>query len=122
MRNAIAAGCLLIASLTPFWMHQQQSQSQTPPQNASQSPRPKTNPIPDTFVNLKVLPKDITKPKLVGMMRDFCITFSVRCNYCHAVTDDLTEGSFDSDEKDTKVKARELIKSILDASPHSSGN
>ena len=75
MRNTIAAGCLMIASLTPFFLHQDQSKSQTPPQSAAQAPRPKTNPVPDTFINLKVLPKDITKPKLVGMMRQFCITF-----------------------------------------------
>jgi hypothetical protein len=122
MRNGIAAGCLMIASLTPFLLHHEQPQSQTPPQTSAQSPRPKTNPIPDTFVNLKVLPKDITKPRLVGMMRQFCITFSVRCSYCHTVSDDLTEGSFDSDEKDTKVKARELIKSVLSAGSNSSGN
>jgi hypothetical protein len=112
----------MIASLTPFLLHHEQPIPQAQPQTSAQSPRPKTNPIPDTFVNLKVLPRDIAKPKLVGMMRQFCITFSVRCNYCHTVSDDLTEGSFDSDEKDTKVKARELIKSILDASPHSSGS
>jgi len=122
MRSTFAAGFLMIASLTPFWLHQDQPKSQTPPQNASQAPRPKTNPVPDTFVNLKVLPKDITKPKLVGMMRQFCITFTVRCSYCHTVSDDLTEGSFDSDEKDTKVKARVLLKSILDMNVQSPGN
>jgi hypothetical protein len=122
MRNAIAASCLMIASLTPFWLHQEQPRPAAPAQNPATAPRPKTNPIPDTFVNLKVLPNDITKPKLVGMMRQFCITFSVRCSYCHTVSDDLTEGSFDSDEKDTKVKARELIKAILEMNSHSPGN
>jgi hypothetical protein len=122
MRSTIAASFIMIVSLTPFWLHQDQPKSQTPPQNASQAPRPKTNPVPDTFINLKVLPKDITKPKLVGMMRQFCITFTVRCSYCHTVSDDLTEGSFDSDEKDTKAKARVLLKSILEMNTQSSGN
>lgn len=122
MRSTIAAGCLMIASLTPFFLHQEQPKPQAPSQNAAQAARPKTNPVPDTFTNLKLLPKDITKPKLVGMMRQFCITFSVRCSYCHTVSDDLTEGSFDSDEKDTKVKARVLLKSILEMNMQSSGN
>src|SRR5689334_7346299 len=36
--------------------------------------RPKSNLIPDHFVNLQVLPRDIKKPQLVGMMKQFCIT------------------------------------------------
>jgi len=76
------------------------------------APRPSTNPIPDGFTNLQVFPKDISKSELVGVMKQLSITFKVRCLYCHAVSDDLTTGSFSSDEKDTKVKARELIRMI----------
>jgi hypothetical protein len=112
MRREIAAGFLAIASLTPFWMHQDPPKSAAPAQNPPAATRPKSNPIPDQFFNLRVLPKDIAKPKLVDMMKQFAITFSVRCSYCHAVSDDLTEGSFDSDEKPTKLKARELMKTI----------
>ena len=79
--------------------------------------RPKSNPIPDHFVNLQVLPKDIKKPQLVGVMKQFCMTFNVRCLHCHAVSDDLMTGSFDSDEKDTKQKARELLKLIYATTP-----
>ena len=82
------------------------------PQSDNQ-PRPKDNPIPNTFVNLQVLPKDISKRDLVGMMKQFSITFGVRCSYCHEVSDDLTEGRFDSDAKPPKEKARELIKTLL---------
>ncbi|MFZ0818884.1 MAG: hypothetical protein WAM91_02360 [Candidatus Acidiferrales bacterium] len=121
MRSEIAASILMIASLTPFWLQQDPPKSVAPPQNSSTARRPQSDPIPDKFVNLKVLPKDITKPKLADMMKRFCITFSVRCNYCHAVSDDLTEGSFDSDEKETKLKSRELIKAILEISKISSG-
>src|SRR5262245_49910175 len=82
-------------------------------QEPQQSPaRPKSNPIPDHFVNLQVLPKDIKKPQLVGIMKQFCMTFNVRCLHCHAVSDDLVQGSFDSDEKESKHKARELLKMI----------
>jgi len=82
------------------------------PQSDNQ-PRPKDNPIPNTFVNLQVLPRDISKHDLVGMMKQFSITFAVRCSYCHEVSDDLTEGRFDSDAKPTKEKARELMKTLL---------
>ena len=87
------------------------------PQEPPQPPaRPKSL-IPDRFVNLQVLPKDIKKPQLVGIMKQFCITFSVRCLHCHAVSDDLTQGNFDSDEKETKQKARELLKLIYATEP-----
>jgi hypothetical protein len=122
MRGGIAAGVLAIASLTPFWMHQDPPKSAPPAQNPPAAARPKTNPIPDQFTNLKVLPKDITKPKLVDVMKQFSITFGVRCSYCHAVSDDLTEGSFDSDEKPPKVKARELMKSIQALKVEGAGN
>jgi hypothetical protein len=82
----------------------------------AQSPtekRPGDNPIPDTFTNLQVLPKDISKRDLVNVMKDFCMTMKVRCSNCHTVSDDLTEGSFSSDDKETKVAARNLIRAIL---------
>ena len=122
MRRTIATCCLMIASLTPFCLRQEQSKSATPAQDSRAAVRPKTNPIPDTFFNLKVLPRNITKPKLVNVMRQFSITFGVRCSYCHTVSDDLTEGSFESDDKESKQKTRELIKTILEMNPQSSGN
>ena len=82
-------------------------------QNVAQT-RPKDNPIPNTFVNLQVLPKDISKRDLVGIMKQFSVTFNVRCSYCHSVSDDLTEGSFDSEEKPAKQKARELLRSVIE--------
>src|SRR2546427_301351 len=61
--------------------------------------------IPDHFTNLTVLPTTITKPELMGIMKQFAITMKVRCSYCHTVSDDLSEGSFASDEKPTKEEA-----------------
>lgn len=119
MRNTVAVFCLIVA-LTPFFAHSKQANS-SPTQNPSTAARTQTNPIPDKFVNLQVLPKDITKPKLVNIMKQFCITFSVRCSYCHSVSDDLTEGTFDSDEKPTKAKTRELIKAIVEMNKNSPG-
>jgi hypothetical protein len=82
-------------------------------QEPQQQPaRPRSNPIPDHFVNLQVLPKDIKKPQLMRIMKQFCMTFNVRCLHCHAVSDDLMTGSFDADEKESKQKARQLLKLI----------
>jgi hypothetical protein len=73
---------------------------------------PKPPNIPDHFTNLTVLPTTITKPELIAVMKQFAITFKVRCSYCHAVSDDLSEGSFASDEKPTKEEARKLMRLI----------
>ena len=118
MRSGITAGCLMLAALTPFWLRQEQPKSATPAQNPSTETRPQANPIPDKFTNLQILPKEITKPQLIGVMKQFSITFGVRCSYCHTVSDDLTTGSFDSDEKAPKQKARDLMKTILQTSGH----
>jgi hypothetical protein len=71
--------------------------------------------IPDHFTNLTVLPATISKTELLGVMKQFAATMKVRCSYCHAVSDDLSEGSFASDEKPTKEEARKLIRLIHQA-------
>jgi len=116
MRRIFVIACLLSACVVAAAFAQQSANAPIPGGNP-QSPavRPKENPIPDAFVNLQVLPKDISKRELVGMMKQFSIIFSVRCSYCHAVSDDLTQGSFDSDEKEAKKKARELIRTLMAA-------
>jgi hypothetical protein len=84
---------------------------------AAQQPAAPAKPpnIPDHFTNLKVLPTTITKPELMGIMKQFAVTMKVRCSYCHAVSDDLSEGSFASDEKPTKDEARKLMRLIHQA-------
>ncbi len=126
MRNAVAASCLAILFLMPFRLQTEQPKSATsiqnpPGQNPPPATKPQMIPIPDKFVNLQVLPKDIPKDKLVAIMKRFSITFGVYCSYCHMVSDQLTEGNFDSDEKPNKQKARELLKFILEATKNSSG-
>jgi hypothetical protein len=99
--------------LLPLHAQQPATTAQQPAAEVDQSvTRPKNNPIPDTYVNLMVLPKDITKKELIGVMKNFSMTFGVRCSYCHAVSDDLTAGRFETDDKETKRKARELVKAI----------
>lgn len=67
--------------------------------------------IPDTFSNLEVLPKDIGKGELIGVMRDFAGALGVRCNYCHVGEDpNSLEGyDFASDEKAHKRAARVMM-------------
>ena len=89
--------------------------AQQPTNPAAQATPAKRPNIPDTFTNLTVLPAAITKPELMGIMKQFSTTFKVRCSYCHAVSDDLSEGSFASDEKPTKEEARKLMRLIHQA-------
>lgn len=67
--------------------------------------------IPDEFTNLKVLPKDISKRELVGIMRDFSGALGVRCNYCHVGEEgaDLSTFDFASDDKEAKVVSRVMM-------------
>lgn len=111
-RGLVLSAVLVLASLMAAQTPAQQSPTQTPP--PAQKP-PMRDPIPDTFTNLQVLPKDIAKPRLVRIMKSFCITFEKRCSFCHVATDDLSQADFASDEKETKKKARELLRYILEA-------
>ncbi|AVR44242.1 c-type cytochrome [Christiangramia fulva] len=61
--------------------------------------------------NLKVLPQDITKDSLMGLMKNYETSLSVHCNYCHTPSkEDPTKLDFPSDEKLEKVIARGMIK------------
>ena len=80
----------------------------TPPAQAPAA-APKRIPIPETFINLTVLPANISRPDLMAIMRQFSITMKVRCSACHAVNDDLTEGNFASDDKPMKADTRKLM-------------
>jgi hypothetical protein len=82
---------------------------------AAGTPNSTASPIPDRFVNLQVLPKDIPKQQLVNIMKQLSVTFEVRCSHCHTVSDDLKDGTFDSDEKEVKKKTRELLKMIYES-------
>ncbi len=96
-------------------------QQSTPPaaQTPSDSQTPKAQPkplvIPDKFTNLTVLPKDISKPDLMNVMKSMTSTTPTgRCSYCHAVSDDLTEGNLASDEKPVKARARKMLTTIME--------
>ena len=86
--------------------------AQTPPAQPQTERPARRSPVPDTFTNLQVLPRDITKPDLVRIMKGFSLTFDKNCSFCHVATDDLSEADFAADEKETKKKARELLRWI----------
>jgi len=106
MKLFCAAAFFVFAGL-PLVAQQPIEPAQVTPPPALKRPN-----IPDHFTNLTVLPATITKPELMGVMKQFAVTMKVRCSYCHAVSDDLSEGSFASDEKPTKEEARKLMRLI----------
>lgn len=69
---------------------------------------------PDSFTNLKVLPKNISRPELLATMRGFALGLGVRCTYCHVGKEGqpLDSVNFTSDEKRTKRTARVMIEMV----------
>ena len=109
MKLSRAAAFALFVCL-PLAAQEPADSSQAPPTAPAKRPN-----IPDRFTNLTVLPTTISKPELMGIMKHFAVTMKVRCSYCHTVSDDLSEGSFASDEKPAKEEARKLMRLIHQA-------
>ncbi len=65
--------------------------------------------VPDKFKNLKVLPKDISKEKLLEIMRGFTGALGVNCEFCHVAQENPHKMIFDSDQKTAKNKARIMM-------------
>lgn len=59
--------------------------------------------------NLKVLPHDITKDSLMGLMRGYNKALGVKCVYCHVPKKNGKELDFVSDAKQEKEYARHMI-------------
>lgn len=66
---------------------------------------------PDSFTNLKVLPKNISPRELITTMRGFALGLGVRCTYCHVGEEGqpLSTYKFASDDKRPKRVARVMI-------------
>jgi hypothetical protein len=109
----IAFSSLVLAACVLAYQPNQSPTTTAPAEN--QTPKQeKPLVIPDRFTNLMVLPKDISKPDLLNVMKLMTVTAPTgRCSYCHAVSDDLTEGNLALDDKPTKLKARKMIGAIL---------
>ncbi|HTY05235.1 MAG TPA: c-type cytochrome [Gemmatimonadales bacterium] len=69
---------------------------------------------PDSFTNLKVLPKNISPRELLTTMRGFALGLGVRCTYCHVGKEGqpLDSVNFKSDDKRTKRVARVMIEMV----------
>lgn len=70
---------------------------------------PVTAQVPDEFMNLKVLPKDIGKQELMSVMRSFAGALGVRCEHCHIGSDNLQGMDFATDELEAKRVARTMM-------------
>jgi hypothetical protein len=70
---------------------------------------------PDSFTNLKVLPKTIDERTLINTMRGFALGLGVRCVYCHVGREDqpLDSVNFASDEKRPKRVARVMMHMVM---------
>ena len=69
--------------------------------------------IPETFTNLQVLPKTITRADLVPVMRGFALNLGIRCEHCHVGEgNDLSKFDFASDAKPPKLVARRMLKMV----------
>lgn len=69
--------------------------------------------VPEKFTNLKVLPRDIHRSDLIGIMRGFSFSVGVRCEYCHAAQPEAKTGlDFASDAKEPKRTARVMMQMV----------
>jgi hypothetical protein len=63
--------------------------------------------IPDTFTNLQVLPKEISRRDLVATMRGIASDLGVRCDHCHVEAAGKLD--FANDALATKKAARQML-------------
>ncbi|HXI20257.1 MAG TPA: c-type cytochrome [Gemmatimonadales bacterium] len=70
--------------------------------------------IPDSFTNLRVLPRDISRDSLVEIMRRFSLSLGVRCTHCHVGQDrgSLHDIQFEKDDSAAKRKARVMMRMV----------
>ena len=70
---------------------------------------------PDSFTNLKVLPKTIDQRTLINTMRGFALALGVRCVYCHVGREGqpLDSVNFASDDKRPKRVARVMMHMVM---------
>jgi tetratricopeptide (TPR) repeat protein len=70
--------------------------------------------FPEKFTNLKVLPKDISRPELQSTMRGFAFALNVRCEHCHVekVGGKKFEMDFAADDKEAKRTARVMLEMV----------
>src|SRR4029077_2443969 len=70
-------------------------------------------PAQDAPKNLKVLPKDWTRPQVIQVMQNFTAALGVGCEHCH-VEKEGAPPDFESDDKKEKNQARAMFKIAQD--------
>jgi tetratricopeptide (TPR) repeat protein len=70
-------------------------------------------PAQDAPKNLKVLPKDWTRPQVIQVMQNFTAALGVNCDHCHVMPQGQPP-DFASDDKDEKDMARAMMKIAQD--------
>ncbi len=70
--------------------------------------------VPDKFTNLKVLPQDIGKRELMGVMQSFTMGLGARCSDCHEmkVPGDFSSFDWASDKRPNKDVARGMMQMV----------
>ena len=78
---------------------------------------------PDTLTNVKVIPHSTPVINLIGTMRNFTSYLGVRCQYCHVGVEGQPLNQFDfvTDEKRTKVVAREMMLMVQEINRFTAG-
>lgn len=66
-------------------------------------------PAPAPMTNLQVFPKDTPRAQVIQTMNAFNTSLGVQCNYCHVQEGPGGREDFASDEKRTKIVARQMI-------------
>ncbi len=69
---------------------------------------------PDSLVNTRVISHSTPVINVIGTMRNFTSYLGVRCQYCHVGEEGqpLTQFNFVSDQKRTKLVAREMMRMV----------
>ena len=69
---------------------------------------------PESVTNVRVIPPGTPVSQVIGMMRNFTAWLGVRCPYCHMGEEGQPLETFDfaSDEKRTKLAAREMMRMV----------
>ena len=94
MRSIVVAAMMLISAIGV-------ASARTPPQ------------LPQSFSNLQIFPKDVSRQALVEAMKTFTGALGVRCEHCHVGEgNDLSKFDFASDARPAKVTARAMMKML----------
>lgn len=69
---------------------------------------------PDSLINTHVIPRTTPVIEVIGQMRNFTAALGVRCQFCHVGEEGLPLEKFDfaSDEKRTKLVARQMMRMV----------